>query len=285
MYRKPTRSGNLIRHLIIWVFIFFCIFPIIWIFSASIDPSNTIVGQRLIPRNASLENYHYLFNNTQHPFSRWLFNSFFIATITSFLSVSITSLAAYAFSRFRFIGRRQGLFGILLVQIFPQMLAMVAIYLLILEIGRYIPSLGLNTHPGLILVYLGGAMGINTWLMKGYLDSIPRSLEESAYIDGASPFITFIRIIMPLAIPIIAVIFLLTFIATYSEFLLARVLLSSTNRFTLPVGMYFFIADQFGQRWGTFSAASLIGALPIVIVFLICQKYIVSGLTRGSVKE
>lgn len=275
----------MIRHLIIWVFIAFCIFPIIWIFSASMDPANTIVGQRLIPRNASFENYRYLFNNQQHPFARWLVNSFLIATITSFLSVSITALAAYAFSRFRFKGRRQGLFGILLVQIFPQMLAMVAIYLLILELGRYLPAFGLNTHPGLILVYLGGAMGINTWLMKGYLDSIPRSLEESAYIDGASPFNAFIRIIMPLALPITAVIFLLTFIATYSEFLLARVLLSSTNQFTLPVGMYFFIADQFGQRWGAFSAASLIGALPIVVVFLLCQKYIVSGLTRGSVKE
>lgn len=285
MYRRPSRGGNLIRHFIVWIFIAFCLFPILWILSASLDPANTIVGQRLIPRNMSLANYRYLFDNPHHPFPHWLFNSFLIATITSFLSVGITSLAAYAFSRFRFTGRRQGLFAILLVQIFPQMLAMVAIYLLILELGRYLPALGLNTHPGLILVYLGGAMGINTWLMKGYLDSIPRSLEESAYIDGASPFITYIRIILPLALPIIAVIFLLTFIATYSEFLLARVLLSSTNRFTLPVGMYFFIAEQFGQRWGTFSAASLIGAIPIVVVFLFCQKYIISGLTRGSVKE
>ena len=283
--KKPTLMGNLIRHLIILVFVGFALFPVVWIFSASICPVGTISGQELIPDNPTLDNYRYLFETTRHPFPAWLLNSFAISMITAVLSVIMIALAAYAFSRFRFSWRRKGLFTILLVQIFPPMLAMVAIYLLFMELGNFIPWLGLNTRSALVVVYLGGALGINTWLMKGYLDTIPRSLEESAYIDGATPFQAFLLIIMPLARPILAVVFILTFIHTYSEFVLARALLTSSDKFTLPVGMYFFIAEQYGQRWGIFSAASMLGAIPIVLIFLAAQKYIVSGITRGAVKE
>ena len=139
-----------------------------------------------------------------------------IGLITSTLVVILTAFAAYAFSRFRFKGRRTGLFASLLIQVFPQMLAAVSIYLLVLSIGRLVPALGINTHAGLIMVYLGGAMGVNAWLMKGYFDTIPSSLEESAMIDGASPFQAFYMIILPL-VTILAVIFLLQFIGTYSE--------------------------------------------------------------------
>ena len=196
----------------------------------------------------------------------------------------ITALAAYAFSRLRFKGRRSGLFAILLIQMFPQMLAMVAIYLIIFLIGEYIPALGLDTHAGLILVYLGGAMGANVWLLKGFFDTIPKSLEESAMIDGATHFQVFWRIILPLARPILVVVFFLQFMGTYSEFVIARVLLANNNNLTMAVGLQTFVADQYAKRWGVFAAAALIGALPIVILYWILQKQLVSGLTRGAVK-
>ncbi|MDI6638721.1 MAG: maltose ABC transporter permease MalG [Bacillota bacterium] len=272
------------RHLLIWASIAFAVGPIIWVISGSFDPANTIIGQRLIPREPSLANYRELFSNPQHPFPLWMWNTVKISFITAFLVVSITSLAAYAFSRFRFYGRRTGLFAILLIQMFPQMLAMVAIYLLLFWLGNYVPALGLNTHAGLIFVYLGGAMGVNVWLMKGYFDTIPTSLEEAATMDGATPFQAFYKIMLPLARPILAVIFFLTFMGTYSEYLLARVLLSSNERLTMAVGLQVFISDQYAKRWGVFSAAALIGAIPIIVLFALLQKQLVSGLTRGAVK-
>lgn len=174
--------------------------------------------------------------------------------------------------------------ALLLVQMFPQMLAMVALYILLLRLGDFVPAIGLNTHTGLILVYLGGALGFNTWLMKGYFDTIPRSLEESAMIDGATHFQAFTRIILPLARPILAVVFILQFIATYSEYLLASVLLTGVQRYTLAVGLRLFITGQYTTRWGVFAAASIIGALPIVLIFYLLQNQLISGLTRGAVK-
>lgn len=262
----------------------FALFPLVWALSASFNPSNTLVGQTLIPPNPTFDNYRSLFTSSQNPFLLWLKNSLKVSITTSVLVVMMTSLAAYSFSRFRFRGRRTGLFFALLVQIFPQMLAMVAIYLLLLAIGRWIPAIGVNTHAGLILTYLGGAMGVNAWLMKGYFDTIPNSLEESAMIDGATPFQAFYKIILPLARPILAVIFLLQFIASYSDFLLARIIISSSDKFTLAVGLQRFIGDNYGQRWGIFSAGALLGAIPIVVLFLFLQKYLVSGLTQGAVK-
>ncbi|NMB19256.1 MAG: maltose ABC transporter permease MalG [Firmicutes bacterium] len=284
MYRKHTFFRGLWRHAVLWVFLIFALFPILWVISASFNPANTLVGQSIIPRNASLVNYKEVFVSEQYPIALWIKNSIVIGLTTSALVVVMTSLAAYAFSRFRFKGRRQGLFAALLVQVFPQMLAAVSIYLLVLSIGKLIPSLGINTHAGLILVYLGGAMGVNAWLMKGYFDTIPTSLEESAMIDGASPFQAYYMIILPLARPILAVIFLLQFIGTYSEFIFASVLISSSEKYTLAVGLQLFIQDQYASRWGVFAAASVLGALPIVILFMFLQKYLVSGLTSGAVK-
>jgi len=272
------------RHALIWVCIVFALFPVVWIISASLDPANSISGQKLIPPNASFINFQRLFQSEQHPFGIWFLNTFKLCIVTATLVVLITALAAYAFSRLRFKGRRSGLFAILLIQMFPQMLAMVAIYLIIFMIGDYIPALGLDTHAGLILVYLGGAMGANVWLLKGFFDTIPKSLEESAMIDGATHFQIFWRIILPLARPILVVVFFLQFMATYSEFVIARVLLADTNNLTMAVGLQTFIADQYAKRWGVFAAAALIGALPIVILYWFLQKHLVSGLTRGAVK-
>ncbi|MBC7092857.1 maltose ABC transporter permease MalG [Candidatus Bipolaricaulota bacterium] len=284
MYRRPTLVGTIIRHLIIWIAIAFALFPVVWILSASFNPTNTLVGQRLIPRNPTIVHYLELFNNPQHPFPIWIANSVKVAGLTALFSVILTALGAYAFSRFRFRGRRGGLMALLLVQMFPQMLAMVALYILLLRLGDFVPAIGLNTHTGLILVYLGGALGFNTWLMKGYFDTIPRSLEESAMIDGATHFQAFTRIILPLARPILAVVFILQFIATYSEYLLASVLLTGVQRYTLAVGLRLFITGQYTTRWGVFAAASIIGALPIVLIFYLLQNQLISGLTRGAVK-
>lgn len=284
MYRKHSFLRGLWRHGVLLIFLAFALFPILWVISASFNPANTLVGQRLIPRNASLVNYIEVFTSEQYPIALWIKNSVVIGLVTAALVVVMTSLAAYAFSRFRFKGRRGGLFASLLVQVFPQMLAAVSIYLLILSIGKLVPGLGINTHAGLILVYLGGAMGVNAWLMKGYFDTIPTSLEESAMIDGASPFQAYYMIILPLARPILAVIFLLQFIGTYSEFIFASVLISSSDKYTLAVGLQLFIQDQYASRWGVFAAASVLGALPIVVLFMFLQKYLVSGLTSGAVK-
>ncbi len=285
MYSKHTVLGSVIRHLVIWVMIAFSLFPVLWVFSASINPTNSMNLQRFIPRHISWDHYVELFTNPQHPYGIWLWNSLKIAIVTSVLTVLLTSIAAYAFSRFRFRGRRVGLLGLLLVQMFPQMLAMVAIYLLLLQLGKVVPWMGLNTHLGLIMVYLGGAMGFNTWLTKGYFDTIPRSLEESALVDGATHFQAFVRIVLPLAKPILATIFVLTFINIYSEYILASILLSDTRRYTLAVGLNLLLGTQWGKQWGTFAAGALIGAIPFLVIFALSQRLLVSGLTRGSVKE
>ena len=284
MYRRHSFLGALWRHGVLLVFVAFALFPILWVISASFNPANTLVGQGLIPPNPSLDNYREVFTSEQYPIALWIKNSVVIGLITSTLVVIMTSFAAYAFSRFRFKGRRTGLFASLLVQVFPQMLAAVSIYLLVRSSGRLIPALGINTHAGLIMVYLGGAMGVNAWLMKGYFDTIPNSLEESAMIDGASPFQAFFMIILPLARPILAVVFLLQFIGVYSELILASVLITSTEKYTLAVGLQLFIQDQYASRWGVFAAASVLGALPIVLLFVFLQKYLVTGLISGAVK-
>lgn len=285
MHDKLTTFGHVWRHAVIWLALAFVFFPVVWVISASFDGTNTLVGQGVIPTVPTLDNYKLLTAEARYPFFTWMWNSIKVAGISSLLSVGLCALAAYAFSRFRFWGRQGGLFTLILVQIFPQMLAVVSLYLLLLSVGKSMPGLGLNTHAGLIIVYLGGAIGINTWLMKGYFDTIPRSLEESAMMDGASPFTSFVRIILPLVRPILVVVFILSFIGTYSDFILARVLLQSNEKLTLAVGMNLFIGDQYAKRWGVFSAGALIASAPIVLIFMTLQRQLISGLTRGGVKE
>ncbi|MBN1964470.1 MAG: sugar ABC transporter permease [Anaerolineae bacterium] len=272
------------RLLVIALAMTFALFPVIWIVSASVNPSNSLVGQKVIPSNATLKNYDALLSSDVHPFMKWMWNSVKLATITSILSVLVSALSAYSFSRFRFRGRRGMLLTVFLVQVFPNSLTMVATFLLVQEIGNYIPSLGLGSHGGLILVYLGGAMGINTWLMKGFFDSIPRELDESAMIDGASHWRTFWTIIVPLVRPILAVVGILTFIGTYGDYLIALLLIKDKDLYTLAVGLSIFIGDQYSQKWGVFAAGALLGAIPIVIMYLVLQDFIVGGLTQGAVK-
>lgn len=207
-----------------------------------------------------------------------------MAIIASIFNVLLAALAAYAFSRLRFRGRRAGLLTLLLVQVFPQFLGFIALFLLAQQIGDVLPAAGLNTHTFLIMVYMGGAIGFNTFLIKGFMDTIPVSLDESARVDGAGPAAIFGRIVLPLARPVLAVIFIITFINLYSEFILARVLLSSTEEFTLAVGLQLFVQSEYAAKWGNLAAAALLGALPIVTTFLVAQKQIIGGLTQGAVK-
>ncbi len=273
------------RHLVGWVALAFALFPVIWIISASLNPLQTLTSQTLIPDEFTLENYReLLFGDV--PYTNWYINTLLIAGGASILMTFMSALAAYAFSRMRFRGRRVGLMSVLLIQMFPQVLAFVAIFLLMVQIKGVFPSIGLGTRLGLSLVYLGGALGVNTWLMKGFFDTVPKDLDESAMVDGASHHQVFFRIILPLVAPILAVVFLLSFIFLINDFVLADAVLGqgSPEDYTLSVGLFRFLNDQFNQRWGMFAAGSLMAGVPVVILFLFLQKYIVSGLTQGAVK-
>ena len=279
------------RMVVALLLIFFAIFPVLWLVSASFDNTNSLATQQLIPTNAGFNNYRDLFGlNPNYEFGdmaywRWLFNSVKVASITTVLSLSLTTMAAYAFSRIRFAGRVTMLKGILLIQVFPNLLALVAIYVLIFQAGQIIPAIGLNTHAGLILVYLGGSMGMNIWLMKGFMDTIPRQIDESGMIDGASHWQIFWTLLVPLLSGELCALVTLSFIGTYSDFILARILLNDVSQYTLMVGLQIFTSGQFDKKWGVFAAGALIGALPIMITYLTLQDQIAGGLTTGAVKE
>ncbi len=244
-----------LRIIAILLLLLFALFPIIWVVSASLNPGGSMSSQTLIPQNVDslgelFTNYNNLFNDPQVPFWRWVGNSLLISSISSTLIVLIAAVSAYAFSRFRFRFRRNLLLGIFLVQVFPNTLAMVAIYLMLLQLGKYIPALGLNTYGGLIMIYLGGGMALNIWLMKGFFDTVPREIDESAMVDGATSTQIYWLLIFPLVRPILAVVGLLAFAGTLNDFLLARVLITDRQNWTLMVGLYSFVEGQFSDQWG-----------------------------------
>jgi arabinogalactan oligomer/maltooligosaccharide transport system permease protein len=280
------------RHVVGVIAALFALFPIAYVVSAAFNADSTLSGASLIPRKVTTANFHQLFakgdqlQNTSEAsnYGHWYLNTLIVAGATAFLTVMLGAMAAYAFSRFRFRGRRLGMLSLLLVQMFPQFLALVAIYLIILRVGDIFPTIGLNTLTGVIVVYLGGAMGVNTWLMKGFFDTIPAELDESARVDGASPAQVFWGVVLPLAAPVLAVVGLISFIFTLNEFIIASALLQTTDHFTLPLGMRGFIDKQYAEHWGPFAAGSLIAAVPAGLLFMFLQRYIVEGLTQGSVK-
>ena len=280
--KRNKRLGMIGRLILAFVAIAFALFPIVWIFSASLNPTNSLSSQQLIPEGANFNHYRSLFTNYAYP--RWYFNSLLLASVTTFFGVIITTLAAYAFSRFGFRGRRQLLQGVLLIQVFPNFLNMVSLYLILQQLGTIAFFLGLNSYGGLLLIYLGSTLGANTWLTKGYFDSIPRDLDEAATVDGASPWQVFWVVLLPLVRPIIVVVALLTFIGTYSEYVLARVMMTKESMYTLAVGLNIMVSNQFSQNWGVFSAGALLAAIPTIVLFLVFQRYLVGGLTTGAVK-
>ena len=269
------------RYLVMGAAVVFALFPVVWVVSAAFNPTGSIAAQQLVPEPVSTVNFETLF---RFPFWRWFANSMIVAGVTAVGSVFLCALAAYVYSRMRFAGRQVSLVALLILQLLPQFLAIIAIYLLMIGIARYFPAFGLNSLAGVIVIYLGGALGLNTWLMKGFFDTIPRDLDESARVDGASHVQIFFTMILPLATPILAVIALLSFIVSINDFMVQSVLLTQEENFTLAVGLFRFIAEDYGARWGPFAAGALLAGAPIVVLFLFLQRYIATGLISGAVK-
>lgn len=272
------------RHVVAIIATAFSTFPLLYVLSAALNPTGTMAGASTLFTEIGFGNFEELFANQERPFGRWFVNTLVIGTITSVATVFLGALAAYAFSRMRFKGRRFGLLTLLLLQMFPQLLTVVAIFLLLNFLGDIIPAIGLGSQLGLIMVYLGGALGVNTYLMYGFFNTVPASLDESARIDGASHVQVFFKIILPLVTPILAVVGLLVFIGISSEFVIASVVLTDPESQTLAVGLYSYVAQQRSENWGVFAAGAVLAAIPVMALFLFLQRYITSGLTAGGVK-
>jgi len=290
-FRKAA-GENWWRHLVGIAAVLFALFPIIYVVGASFNKIPTLVGASAnpVPQHVTLDNFRTILSTNQPDptkptahFAWWYVNSIFIPGLAALISVFMGAMAAYAFSRFRFKGRRVGMLTLLLIQMFPAFLALVAIYLILQSLGSVFPFAGL-TRIGLILVYLGGAMGVNTWLMKGFFDTIPSELDESARVDGATPTQIFWGVILPLAVPVLAVIALISYVFTLNEFVIASFVLQTPQSQTLIVGLHQYIADRYAQNWGPFAAGVLLTALAPTFLFFALQRYIVEGLTAGGVK-
>jgi len=269
------------KYLLAVVVIFYAIFPLVYVLSASLNPNGTLAASNALFSVIDLSNYAAL---AETSFWTWAGNTLLIGGIASVGAVLMGAAAAYAFSRFRFSGRRAGLTGLLIIQMFPQALAFVAIFLMLLGLGEVVPALGLNSKIALICVYLGGALGVNTFLMYGFFNTVPIEIDESAKIDGASHAQIFWRLIFPLVTPILAVVALLAFIAAFGDYIIAKIVLVSEENWTLAVGMYQWVSNQLASNWGLFAAGAVIAAIPVLVLFLSLQRYIVGGLTAGSVK-
>jgi arabinogalactan oligomer/maltooligosaccharide transport system permease protein len=281
------------RHVVGIIGVLVSLFPVVYIVSSAFNRDQNLSNASPIPLHPTLHNFGNLLHNNvstsgggkaDAPFVNWYVNSVIIAAATAVITLILASLAAYAFSRFRFKGRRLGMMTLLLIQMFPQFLAIVAIYLIVLNVGNIFPAIGINTLLGVIVVYLGGALGVQAWLLKGFFDTIPTELDESARVDGATAGQIFWGVVLPLAAPVLVVVALISFVGTLNEYVIASALLQTTDHFSLPVGMRGFIDQQYGQRWGPFAAGTLLAAVPVAALFLFLQKYIISGLTSGSVK-
>ncbi|MDR0959713.1 MAG: sugar ABC transporter permease [Propionibacteriaceae bacterium] len=272
------------RHLVGLLALVFALFPIVFVLSGSLNPTGSLTSPDALFSVFSGQNYLDLFSDPRYPFADWFRNSMIIGFTTAAGSVFIGACAAYAFSRSRFRGRRAGLLGLILLQMFPQVLAYVAIFLLLMTLTEVFPAIGLDQQLGLIMIYLGGALGTNTYLMYGFFNTIPKEIDESAKIDGASDARIFFTMILRLSLPILIVISLLSFIGTLNDFMIASIVLTTPERQTLAIGLYQYVNVSFSQNWGVFSAGAILSALPVVIIFWFLQRYIVSGLTSGAVK-
>ena len=274
MHRK---SYLLVTHLFFIIFIIMVLFPILYIITVSFNKGGELFASSLIPAAFTLQNYINLFTKTD--FVIWIKNSIFISSTTAILAVFLTSASAYAFSRFKFWGKKYTLTVFLIIQLFPGIMSMVAIFKILQFLGL------LDTHAGLILVYLGWAVPFSTWMMKGYFDTLPKSLEDAAYIDGATRFKTYIKIMLPLAKPIMTVVVIYNFIGAYSDFALAAIALTTRSKYTLALGLRSFHESAFSTNWPMFTAGALIGMIPILIAFFSAQRYLIAGLTSGAVKN
>ncbi len=264
-----------ISRVVIWIVIVLVLFPVLWIVMSSFSAGDSFFLSSLFPEKLSTEHYVELFTETR--FVQWVFNSLKFCFVVAFIQLVITSLAAYAFSRMRFCGRKYGLMSLLVLQVFPNSMAVAGYYIIIYNFGLVDSSLAL-------IFVLAGGSAFNIWLLKSYIDGLPLELDEAAKIDGANTLQVFVKVVLPLAAPQLAVIFLFSFIATYSEYVITSIFLQNPNSMTLALGLQSFISDQFAAHWTMFSAAAVISSLPIMIVFMCLQRFIQGGLVAGGVK-
>ncbi len=290
--KKNTRWRVLAAHIGLIVFIALTIFPFLMIISISLRPGN-FAGGSLIPHSISFEHWKLALgmsyldadgNLVKPPFPvlLWIWNSVKVALISATVSLVLSITSAYAFARMRFKGKGTLLNSLLLLQMFPSVLALVAIYALFDRIGYYIPWLGIDSHWSLALAYTGG-VAQHIWLIKGYFDSVPHELEEAARVDGATPFQAFVYVLLPMALPILVVVFVLAFLGGMIEYPVASVLLHDEQKLTLAIGSRLFLFNQ-RYLWGDFAATAILAGIPLTAIFMITQRWLVSGLTAGSVK-
>lgn len=282
-------TNKQLKHLMAHIFLLTCLTvtlaPVVLVAIASLKKGGSMMGGSIIPdfSTLNLDNYRRLL--LEEPFLLWMGNTLMISALASTVAIAVTTLAGYAFSRFRFTGRKNGLLLMILLQMFPACMSMVAIFRILQHLGPISGGwIGINSLFGLALVYIGGGIPFNTWMIKGYIDSLPKELEESAYLDGATSWQTFTQVIFPLLGPILAVVAVFNFITPYSDFVFPSVLLFDEPKYTLAVGMQGFISGNFSANWGLFAAASILGSLPILILFFSLQRFLVQGLTQGAVK-
>ena len=268
------------------------LFPLLAVVSISLRPGNFATGS-LIPSEISLEHWKLALGipvtqadgtllQPPFPVLLWLWNSVKVAGVSALLIVAISTTAAYAFARMKFARKNAILSSMLLLQMFPVAVALVAIYAIFDEVGRFVPWLGIETHGGVILAYVGG-VAMHIWTIKGYFETIPVEIEECAKVDGATLWQAFRRVLLPMAVPILMVVFVLAFIGTIIEYPVASVLLREEPNLTLAVGSKYYLYEQ-RYLWGDFAAAAVLSGIPITVVFLVAQRWIVSGLTSGGVK-
>jgi maltose/maltodextrin transport system permease protein len=289
---RKERWRVLAAHAFLWVLIALTLFPLLAVISISLRPGNFATGS-LIPATISFEHWQLALGIpytapdgtvTQPPFPvlRWLWNSVKVATISAALIVVISTTAAYAFARLSFRGKERILSSLMVLQMFPVAVALVAVYAIFEGLGSHLPWLGIETHAGLVVAYLGG-VAMHIWTIKGYFETLPVEIEENAKVDGARHWQAFLYVLLPMAVPILVVVFVLAFIGTIIEYPVASVLLREEPNLTLAVGSKFYLYEQ-KYLWGDFAAAAVLAGLPITLVFLLAQRWIVSGLTAGGVK-
>lgn len=271
------------RYLVAIAICVYALIPVLYIISAALNPIGSVASTNVLPSTISWVNFEALVNNPNRPFFRWYANTLVVAFVVVFVQLTFSSFGAYAFSRLRFRGRRSGLLALLLIQMFPGILVMVALFRMFGMIGEIVPGLGLDTLAGYTFIMLGGSLG-GVFLMKGIFDSIPHELDEAAKIDGAGHFRIFATVIMPLVRSVLVISGLLTLVGVIGEFLLASIFLRSNGVKTVAVGLYGVLMSDRSNNLGWFAAASICLAVPVVLLFQWLQKYIVGGITAGSVK-
>lgn len=264
-------------YLILIIFALIAIYPILQVLSISLRPGDRLLSTSLaiIPDDATVAAYKELF--TGRPFLLWMRNSILISFVVTSTGVVLAALAGYAFSRFTFRGRNVGLLSILVTQMFPATMLLLPMYIMLVKLGL------INTFLGVIIIYSSTALPFCIWMMKGYYDTISPSLEEAARIDGCNQFAAFYKVVLPLTAPALVIVALFSFMTSWAEYVVAAQVLQDTNLWTLPVGLQTFQANM-STEWGLYAAASLIVSIPVVILFLMLSKFLISGLTLGSVK-